>query len=848
MPADTIWGENPSQLAWPEAARTGRTFVVPWHRAALGAILALAAFLNFYALDRIGYGNTFYAAAVRSMTESWHNFFFNSFDPGGFVTIDKPPLGFWFQVASAKIFGYSGLSLMLPQALAGVLSVWLLYYLVARVFGKTAGLLAALILAVSPVAVVDSRNNIIDSTLALFLLLGAWAVSRAVENGKLRWLLLAALFVGLGFNVKMLEAYLVVPALGLTYLLGAPVRWRVRIGHLLLATVVLLVVSLSWATAVDLTPASQRPWVDSTSTNSELDLAIGYNGLDRLLGRGGPGGFGSGRRPTSTDLAGTTTPRINTSAPLAAQGNGNAHGGTAGGKAAPGAATAPGSTRPTRTGGGGGGGGMFDSGAAGPLRLIGTSLGGQAGWLLPLALIGLLAGLTRGWRFRRDLEESGQNRVLAAVRRRLQTPLNEQEKALVLWGTWLLTTATFFSVANFFHSYYMVTMAAPTAALAAIGVVLMWSFYARRNAHFDLHGWLLPVALLVTGGVEVYILRDYPDQSSWLTPLTIGGCAIAAVVLALGRLRAGRRIRLWTPLAAAIGVLAVLAAPMAWTGYTVAQNGRGGMPTAGPSPSFGNRFGGGGFGFRGSRGQFGGFGGSGQAESGRIALGGQSGGTQYPPAGGFTRGGEGGAGGGFGGGFGDGGGRSGGGFGGFPGGGSGDGRGGFGGGFPGGAGGFGGGQGTGLGVNTQLLQYLEQHQGATTYLFAVNNSNSAAPYIILTGRPVMSLGGFSGSDPILTVAQFEALVKNNTVRYVLGGGGRGFGGFGGFGGGAATVNGDSVGAGAIQQWVEQACTLVPSTAYSSAQIGSGSQGGSGGGFGGGFGGGQQLYDCAGAVK
>jgi 4-amino-4-deoxy-L-arabinose transferase-like glycosyltransferase len=151
-------------------------------------------------------------------------------------------------------------------------------------------------------------------------------------------------------------------------------------------------------------------------------------------------------------------------------------------------------------------------------------------------------------------------------------------------------------------------------------------------------------------------------------------------------------------------------------------------------------------------------------------------------------------------------------------------------------------------VNTQLLQYLEQHQGATTYLFAVNNSNSAAPYIILTGRPVMSLGGFSGSDPILTVAQFEALVKNNTVRYVLGGGGRGFGGFGGFGGGAATVNGDSVGAGAIQQWVEQACTLVPSTAYSSAQIGSGSQGGSGGGFGGGFGGGQQLYDCAGAVK
>jgi 4-amino-4-deoxy-L-arabinose transferase-like glycosyltransferase len=212
-----------------DAAARMRKIDLPWHRLALGAIVLLAAFLNFYQLARLGYANSYYAAAVKSMSLNWHNFFFASFDPGGFVTIDKPPLGFWFQVASVKLFGYSGVSLLLPEGVAGVLSVVLLYHLVQRVFGRGAGLLAALALAITPVAVADNRNNTIDSILVLFLLLGAWAVSRAVEQRRtgasrasgLRWLLLCAVLVGLGFNVKMLEAYLVVPAFGLVYLLGA---------------------------------------------------------------------------------------------------------------------------------------------------------------------------------------------------------------------------------------------------------------------------------------------------------------------------------------------------------------------------------------------------------------------------------------------------------------------------------------------------------------------------------------------------------------------------------------------------------------------------------------------------
>jgi 4-amino-4-deoxy-L-arabinose transferase-like glycosyltransferase len=198
------------------------------------------------------------------------------------LSIDKPPLGFWIQTVSAKLLGFSALSILLPEALAGVLSVALLYHLVRRVFGPIAGLLAALALALMPISVVTARNNTIDSLLVVMVLLAAWTASRAAETGRLRWLLLTAALVGLGFNIKMAEVYLVVPAFVLLYLLGAPVRWRTRIGHLALATVVLLVTSLSWAMAVDMIPAAQRPYVDSSSTNSELALAFGYNGLDRL--------------------------------------------------------------------------------------------------------------------------------------------------------------------------------------------------------------------------------------------------------------------------------------------------------------------------------------------------------------------------------------------------------------------------------------------------------------------------------------------------------------------------------------------------------------------------------------
>ncbi len=209
-----------TRKGWPD-------FLQPW---ALGIVMLVSLFMNFYQLGQNGFGNLYYAAGVRSMLDSWHNFFFVSFDPGGFVTIDKPPLGFWLQVLSAKLFGFTAFSVYLPQALAGVLSVLLLYHLVRRHFGVVAGLLAALALAISPISVVTNRNNTIDSTLVLVMLLGAWTVMRAAETGKWRWLLLTAVLVGLGFNIKMLEAYLVVPVYALLYLLAAPRSLKMRIG------------------------------------------------------------------------------------------------------------------------------------------------------------------------------------------------------------------------------------------------------------------------------------------------------------------------------------------------------------------------------------------------------------------------------------------------------------------------------------------------------------------------------------------------------------------------------------------------------------------------------------------
>jgi 4-amino-4-deoxy-L-arabinose transferase-like glycosyltransferase len=275
-PANQQTGEN-TRPSWVPAKLTQRLVLV--------AILLLSAFLNLFRLNQVGtngLGNTYYAAAVKTMLTSWHHFFYLALDPAGFIALDKAPLALWIQTASARIFGFHGLSLLLPQALAGILAVLVLYHLVRRAYGTWAGLLAALVLAVTPISVVTNRNNAPDALLVLTLLLAAWAVTRAVEDSSLRWLLAGAALVGVGFNIKMLQILLVLPALAALYLCASRLPWRPRFKHAAWAALVALVVALPWVIAVDLTPPEQRPYVGGSTNNSVINLIVGYNGIARL--------------------------------------------------------------------------------------------------------------------------------------------------------------------------------------------------------------------------------------------------------------------------------------------------------------------------------------------------------------------------------------------------------------------------------------------------------------------------------------------------------------------------------------------------------------------------------------
>ncbi len=675
---------KPEPLSPPNTTTPSRW----WHRLALAGVMLISLFMNFYQLGQNGFGNLYYAAGVRSMLDNLHNFFFVSFDPGGFVSIDKPPLGFWLQTLSAKIFGFTPFSIFLPQALAGVLSVLLLYHLVRRHFGVVAGLLAALALAISPISVLTNRNNTIDSTLVLTMLLGAWTVMRAAETGKWRWLLLTAALVGLGFNIKMLEAYLVVPAYALLYLLAAPRSLKMRIVQLLVAAVVMLTISLSWAVAVDLTPASQRLYVGSSQNNSEISLAFGYNGIQRLLGQFG---FGS---PHIRNTSGTTS---RPPAPTGTEGRRSA-----------GDFPQPGP----------GGSGMFNTGNPGLLRLFNEPLGGQIVWLLPMALLGMLAlAWQRRPRFREDLGVS------------------TQQQSLILWGTWLLTMAVFFSVAGFFHQYYLSTLAPAICALFGIGVVVMWHDY-RRSPHDKSggykRGWLLPLALLLTALEQIHIIVTDPSWGTWLIPLIAIPCALAAVILFVARLiprlRLGARVLAPT---LCLGLLALMLTSAVWSTIPVLANEASGLPVAGPSTQFAGGPGG--------------------------------------PGGSST-------------------------------------------------------------VDSTLIRYLEAHRGGAKYLVATASSNEADSIILETNQPVMALGGFSGSDPILTTAQLAALVKNGTVRFFLLNSGGRFGG--GPGGGQS----------ALTTWVTQNCTSVPTSQWQSASTATINRGPTGRTFGP-FGA-NQLYYCA----
>jgi 4-amino-4-deoxy-L-arabinose transferase-like glycosyltransferase len=294
-----------------------------------GGLLALTAIAYLWGLSKNGYANEYYAAAVQAGSTSWKAWFFGALDASSFITVDKTPAALWVMGLSGRIFGFSTWSMLVPEALMGVASVGFVYVSVRRWFSANAGLLAGAILALTPVAVLMFGFNNPDALLVLLLCAGAWAVTRAIDSEKYaaRWMMLAGAFVGFGFLTKMLQAFLILPAFGLAYLIAGRPALGKRIVHSVLAMVSLVVSAGWWIAIVELMPASARPYIGGSQNNSILELTLGYNGLGRL--------------------------------------NGNETGSV----------------------GGGGGGGMGWGGAAGLQRLFGGEFGSQIAWLLPAALL-----------------------------------------------------------------------------------------------------------------------------------------------------------------------------------------------------------------------------------------------------------------------------------------------------------------------------------------------------------------------------------------------------------------------------------------------------------------------------
>ncbi|MER5307072.1 glycosyltransferase family 39 protein [Streptomyces sp. NPDC002773] len=672
----------------------GRAEDAPWVRPAFLGLLAVTTALYLWNLSASGYANSFYSAAVQAGAESWKAFFFGSLDAANAITVDKPPAALWPMALSVRLFGLGSWQILVPEVLMGVATVAVLYAAVRRRFGAGAGLIAGGVLALTPVAALMFRFNNPDAMLALLMTVAVYCVLRALEQdgGAARWLVWAGVAFGFAFLAKTLQAFLILPPLALVYGVCAPGGIGRRIGRLALAGLAMLVSAGWWVALVELWPASSRPYVGGSQNNSFLELTFGYNGLGRI--------------------------------------NGNETGSVGGGGR-----------------GGGQGGGWGETGIG---RMFNDSVGGQISWLLPAALVLLVAGLVVTWRAPRT---------------------DTARSAFLVWGGSLLITLAVFSfMAGIFHEYYTVALAPYAAALVGMGAAVLWEERTR---------WAASAALAVTVAVTAWwawtLLGRTPEWLPWLRWAVL----VAGAVAALGLLFAGRLDRRLGLGFAGLGLAAGLAGPFAYTLATVDSGHQGSIVTAGPAGAgFGGMRGGPGGGRDGGMRMAYGFpagGGQGPGGQGRPP-GAQGQGRMQPPgqmppngnSNGTSPAPE----------------RA---------------------GIAGGMGGLLNGANVGTEAKAALLKDADDY----TWAAAAVGAQNAASYQLATEKPVMAIGGFNGSDPSPTLAEFKRYVAEGQVHYFIGSGGESGGG----GGGGMGGNGTSA---QITAWVQatfEQVTVGGSTLY-----------------------------------
>ena len=622
----------------PTRPLPGRLDDPAWVRLALLAILVATAALYLWNLSASGWANAYYSMAVQAASANWKAFFFGSLDAANAITVDKAPGSIWLMALSVRLFGLNSWAILVPQAMAGVATVGLVYLSVRRVLTPGAGLIAAVVTGLTPVAVLMFRFNNPDALLTLLMVASAYAILRAQENAETRWLILAGILVGFGFLAKMLQVLLVVPVFALVYLVTAPTSFWRRIWQGTLAVVSMLIAGGWWVALVELWPADSRPYIGGSQSNSLIDLMLGYNGFGRI--------------------------------------NGNEIGSVIAG------------------------GGQGNAGAWGPIgffRMFGYEVGTQVSWLIPAALILLLAGL---WWTRKSVRTDS-----------LRT-------SYLLWGGWLVVTGLIFSfMQGIFHPYYTVALAPSIGALVGIGTIQAWE---RRHS--------LSARVILSGVVTISVcwawalLSRTPAWQPWLRPsLIFFGIAIALVLLVLDQLPG------WTAAGALILAIVVsLAGPVAYAVETAATPHTGAIPAAGPPNAVSNRFG------RGAPG----FGFPNNPNFGRPSNGG---GFGFPGVGG---------------------------------------PGALGGGSLFGRPGPGGNVGGLLEASqpgSTLTNLLLQDANQYTWVAATVGANSAAGFQLATQEPVMSIGGFNGTDPWPSLEQFQNWVNQGQIHYFISGG-RGFGG------------------------------------------------------------------------